>query len=89
MMPAVVSIAAGIMAPQAPELAVHPAYLVMAIGAGGNIFSWYNDSGFWLVKEIGGLTQAETLKTWTVLTTIISITGIVTTLILSTVFPLA
>lgn len=80
---------AGIMAPQAPELAVHPAYLVMAIGAGGNIFSWYNDSGFWLVKEIGGLTQAETLKTWTVLTTIISITGVVTTLILSTVFPLA
>jgi GntP family gluconate:H+ symporter len=80
---------AGIMAPQVPELAVHPAYLVMAIGAGGNIFSWYNDSGFWLVKEIGGLTQAETLKTWTVLTTIISITGIVTTLIVSTLFPMA
>ncbi|NHN47692.1 GntP family permease [Halostella sp. JP-L12] len=80
---------AGIMAPQVPELAVHPAYLVMAIGAGGNIFSWYNDSGFWLVKEIGGLTQAETLKTWTVLTTIISVTGIVTTLVLSAVLPLA
>ena len=78
---------AGIMAPQVPELAVHPAFLAMAIGAGGNIFSWYNDSGFWLVKEIGGLTQAETLKTWTVLTTIISITGIIVTLIYSTVFP--
>jgi GntP family gluconate:H+ symporter len=80
---------AGIMAPQVPELAVHPAYLVMAIGAGGNIFSWYNDSGFWLVKEIGGLTQAETLKTWTVLTTIISFSGIVTTLIISSIFPMA
>ncbi|QLG63506.1 GntP family permease [Halorarum salinum] len=77
--------AAGIMAPQVPELAVHPAFLVMAIGAGGNVFSWYNDSGFWLVKEIGGLTQAETLKTWTALTTIISVTGIVTTLVVSTV----
>ncbi|SEV96287.1 GntP family permease [Natrinema salifodinae] len=75
--------AAGIMAPQVPELSVHPAFLVMVIGAGGNICSWYNDSGFWLVKEIGGLTQAETLKTWTVLTTIISVTGLVTTLVVS------
>ncbi|MDS0293025.1 GntP family permease [Halogeometricum luteum] len=80
---------AGIMAPLTGQLAVHPAYLVMAIGAGGNICSWYNDSGFWLVKEIGGLTQAETLKTWTVLTTIISITGIVAVLAYSSVLPLA
>ncbi|MBX0295381.1 GntP family permease [Haloarcula nitratireducens] len=80
---------AGIMAPQVPELAVHPAFLVMAIGAGGNIFSWYNDSGFWLVKEIGGLTQAETLKTWTVLTTIIAVTGLITTLVFASVVPLA
>jgi GntP family gluconate:H+ symporter len=80
---------AGIMAPLTGQLAVHPAYLVMAIGAGGNICSWYNDSGFWLVKEIGGLTQAETLKTWTVLTTIISVTGIVAVLAYSSVLPLA
>ncbi|WP_049969766.1 GntP family permease [Haladaptatus cibarius] len=80
---------AGIVAPQTAQLAVHPAYLVMAIGAGGNICSWYNDSGFWLVKEIGGLTQSETLKTWTVLTTLISVTGIVTVLVLSSLFPLA
>ncbi|WP_247000942.1 GntP family permease [Halosolutus gelatinilyticus] len=81
--------AAGIMAPLVGQLSVHPAYLVMVIGAGGNIFSWYNDSGFWLVKEIGGLTQEETLKTWTVLTTIISVAGLVTTLILSSLFPFA
>ncbi|RBI61159.1 GntP family permease [halophilic archaeon] len=76
---------AGIMAPQVPELSVHPAFMVMAIGAGGNIFSWYNDSGFWLVKEIGGLTQEETLMTWTALTTIISVTGITVTMILATI----
>ena len=81
--------AAGIMAPLTGRLDVSAAYLVMVIGAGGNICSWYNDSGFWLVKEIGGLTQAETLKTWTALTTIISITGLVTVLILSSVLPLA
>ncbi|WP_136688940.1 GntP family permease [Halorhabdus amylolytica] len=81
--------AAGIMAPLVGQLTVHPAYLVMAIGAGGNICSWFNDSGFWLVSEIGGLTKAETLKTWTVLTTLISVTGLITVLIVSTVFPLA
>jgi len=81
--------AAGIMVPLVGQLTVHPAYLVMAIGAGGNICSWFNDSGFWLVSEIGGLTKAETLKTWTVLTTLISITGLITVLIVSTVFPLA
>ncbi len=80
---------AGIMAPLTGQLGVNPAYLVMAIGAGGNICSWYNDSGFWLVKEIGGLTQKETLKTWTVLTTIISITGISVVLAVSSVLPLA
>ncbi|MFC6825592.1 GntP family permease [Halopelagius fulvigenes] len=78
---------AGIMAPQVSQLDVHPAFLVMAIGAGGNIFSWYNDSGFWLVKEIGGLTIGETLRTWTALTTIISLTGLVTTVVLSSVVP--
>ncbi len=81
--------AAGIMAPLVGQLSVHPAYLVMVIGAGGNIFSWYNDSGFWLVKEIGGLTGAETLKTWTALTTIIAVSGLLSVLALSTVVPLS
>ncbi|WP_137284086.1 GntP family permease [Halorussus salinisoli] len=80
---------AGIMAPLTSGLSVNPAYLVMAIGAGGNIFSWYPDSGFWLVKEICGLTQRETLMTWTVLTTIISVVGLTVVLALSTLFPLA
>ena len=80
---------AGIVAPLLGQLSVHPAYLAMAIGAGGTTTSWYNDSGFWLVKEIGGLTQAETLKTWTVLTTLIAVTGLVSVLVLSTLFPLA
>ncbi len=51
--------------------------------------SWYNDSGFWIVKEIGGLTQAETLKTWTVATILSGVGGLITTLIFATVLPLA
>ncbi|ELY63775.1 Gluconate transporter [Natrinema versiforme JCM 10478] len=80
---------AGIMAPLASGLDVNVAYLVMAIGAGASFCSWYNDSGFWIVKEIGGLTQAETLKTWTVATTLIGLTGLLSTLIFSTILPLA
>ncbi|TYL39263.1 gluconate permease [Natronococcus pandeyae] len=80
---------AGIMAPQVPELAVHPVYLALIIGAGGNICSWFNDSGFWLVKEIGGLTQAETVKIWTALTTIISVTAFIIITITASIVPLA
>ncbi len=79
---------AGIMAPLVGDLSVHPVYLVMIIGAGGTIFSWYNDSGFWIVKEIGGLTQEETFKIWTALTTIVSITGFAVVMVLSTLFPM-
>ncbi|EMA37730.1 GntP family permease [Halococcus hamelinensis] len=79
---------AGIVAPLTGQLTVNPAYLVMVIGAGGNILSWYNDGGFWIITEIGGLTQAETLKTWTVVTTLISIFGLVFTLAFSQVLPL-
>ncbi|NUB93386.1 GntP family permease [Haloterrigena sp. SYSU A121-1] len=80
---------AGIMAPLASGLDVNTAYLVMSIGAGASFCSWYNDSGFWIVKEIGGLTQAETLKTWTVATTLIGIVGLLSTLVFSTILPLA
>ncbi|WP_408958196.1 GntP family permease [Natrinema sp. 74] len=80
---------AGIMAPLASGLEVNVAYLVMSIGAGASFCSWYNDSGFWIVKEIGGLTQAETLKTWTVATILIGLTGLLSTLIFSTILPLS
>ncbi|GGN20413.1 GntP family permease [Halarchaeum nitratireducens] len=79
----------GIMAPLVPELTVHPAYLVMAIGAGGITTSWYNDSGFWIVKEIGGLTQSETFKTWTAVTSILSVAALIIVLVYSTILPLA
>ncbi|QLK27780.2 GntP family permease [Natrinema zhouii] len=80
---------AGIMGPLASGLDVNVAYLVMSIGAGASFCSWYNDSGFWIVKEVGGLTQAETLKTWTVATILIGLVGLLSTLAFSTVLPLA
>jgi GntP family gluconate:H+ symporter len=80
---------AGIVAPFTNQLTVNTAYLVMVIGAGATFCSWYNDSGFWIVKEIGGLTQIETLKTWTVSTILIGIIGLLSTLVVSAVLPLA
>lgn len=81
--------AAAIMAPLAGAgLPVHPVYLFMAIGYGAMFVSWMNDSGFWVVSRIGGLTERETLSSWTLLTAVLSLSGLITTLILSMLFPM-
>ncbi|MGA5302701.1 GntP family permease [Nucisporomicrobium flavum] len=68
--------AAGIVAPLAatldkPEVSL----LALAIGAGSLFFSHVNDAGFWLVKEYFGMTVGQTIKTWSVMETIISVVG--------------
>ncbi len=74
--------AASIVAPAAANAAgVHPELLVIATGAGSLIFSHVNDGGFWLVKEYFGMTVVETLKTWSICETIISITALGLTLV--------
>lgn len=69
--------AASIVAPIALHApGVHPELLVIATGAGSLIFSNVNDGGFWLVKESFDMTVAQTLKTWSVCETIISVTSL-------------
>ncbi|WP_367324301.1 GntP family permease [Streptomyces sp. HUAS ZL42] len=66
--------AAGLVAPLAADMSTtHAALLVLAIGAGSLFFSHVNDAGFWLVKEYFGLTVGQTIKTWSVMETIISV----------------
>src|SRR5450759_4530829 len=78
--------AAGIIAPLAAGLSpTHLALVVLAIGAGSLFFSHVNDAGFWLVKEYFGLTVGQTIKTWSLMETIISVMGLVLTLLLSLV----
>jgi len=68
--------AAGIVGPLAPSLSSnHLALLVLAIGCGSLFFSHVNDAGFWLVKEYFGLTVGETIKSWSVMETVISVFG--------------
>lgn len=77
--------AAGIVAPLILNGAanVRPELLVIATGAGALIFSHVNDGGFWLVKEYLGLSVAETLKSWSVTETILSVVGLLGALGLS------
>ncbi|MET9913076.1 gluconate:H+ symporter [Streptomyces sp. NPDC006476] len=66
--------AAGLVAPLAADMSTtHTALLVLAIGAGSLFFSHVNDAGFWLVKEYFGLSVGQTIKTWSVMETIISV----------------
>ncbi|MEH6407487.1 MAG: gluconate:H+ symporter [Leeuwenhoekiella sp.] len=58
---------------------IQTALLVIAIASGASIFSHVNDSGFWLVKQYLGLTEKQTFRSWSVLTTIIAVTGLVIT----------
>jgi H+/gluconate symporter-like permease len=67
----------------------HPVYLGTAVGAGALFGSWMNDSGFWVFAKMGGLTEAEALKSWTLLLLVLSIAGLVTTLVLSQLLPLS
>ena len=75
---------AGIVAPLATSLPPsQAALLALAIGAGSLFFSHVNDAGFWLVKELFGLTVGQTFKTWSVMETLISVIGFGLVMLLS------
>ena len=73
----------------AQALGYHPVYLAAAIGCGSLFGSWMNDSGFWIFARMSGLTEAEALKSWTPLLAILGVCGLIVTLILATLMPLA
>jgi GntP family gluconate:H+ symporter len=78
--------AAGIVAPLAGGLDGNTvALLALAIGSGSLFFSHVNDAGFWLVKEYFGMTVGQTIKSWSVMETIISVVGLLSVLALSVV----
>ena len=69
--------AAGIMAPVAAAVpGTNVELLVIALGAGSIIASHVNDGGFWLVKEYFNMSISQTVATWTVLETIVSVLGL-------------
>jgi Gnt-I system high-affinity gluconate transporter len=68
--------AAGMMAPMIVGSHINPSLIVLSTGAGSLLFSHVNDSAFWLFKEYFNLSVKETLKTWSVMETIVSVVGL-------------
>ena len=75
--------AGAIIAPLLANFNVEPALIVVAIASGSTALSHVNDSGFWLVNRYFGINEKDTLKSWTVMETIIGVTGLVMALILN------
>lgn len=72
----------------AATLDFHPVYLACVIGAGSLIGDWMNNSGFWIFAKMGGFTTEETLRSWTILTASIGLTGVIVTVIMAMVLPM-
>lgn len=73
---------ANIVAPLMAVTPVHPSLMVLAIGAGSLMFSHVNDAGFWMFKEYFNLSIKDTLRSWSLMETIVGITGLIGVLIL-------
>ncbi|MFE0044226.1 GntT/GntP/DsdX family permease [Streptomyces albireticuli] len=78
--------AAGLVAPLAADMSTtHAALLVLAVGAGSLFFSHVNDAGFWMVKEYFGMSVGQTIKTWSLMETVISVVSLGFVMLLSLV----
>ena len=75
--------AAGIMLPMVENSGIAPELLVLATGAGSIFLSHINDGGFWLFKEYFNMSIKETLQSWTVMESIVSLVGLLGVLILN------
>lgn len=69
------------------NLPFHPVYVAMAIGAGSKPISWMNDSGFWIMCKMSGMTDAEGLRTISPLTCAMGLSGLFWTLLFSWIYP--
>jgi Gnt-I system high-affinity gluconate transporter len=74
---------AGIIAPLLASSHVNPNLMVLSVGAGSLLFSHVNDAGFWMFKEYFNLSIKDTLKSWSVMETIVAVTGLAGVMILS------
>jgi Gnt-I system high-affinity gluconate transporter len=74
---------AGILAPLILQSNVNPNLMVLSIGAGSLACSHVNDSGFWMFKEYFNLSIKDTLRSWTMMETIVALVGLGGVLILN------
>lgn len=74
---------AGLVAPLVAGTGISPVLMVLAVGAGSTFGDHVNGAGFWMVKEYFGLSLKEALATWSVLTCVTSVVGLLSVLVMS------
>jgi len=67
---------------------VNPVYFALAIGCGSKPFSWMNDGGFWIISRLSGLREDQTLRTVSPMMALQGVTGLVLTMIVSSLWPM-
>ncbi|MDQ1086070.1 gluconate:H+ symporter [Siphonobacter sp. SORGH_AS_1065] len=75
--------AAGIIAPLMTQQAINPNLMVLSIGAGSLMFSHVNDPGFWMFKEYFNLSVKDTIRSWSMMETLVAIVGLLGVLLLN------
>ncbi|WP_370479169.1 GntP family permease [Tamlana flava] len=70
-------------------LAFHPVYIALAIGCGSKIFAWMNDSAFWIITEMSGMKEKETIRHFSVLLMVMALAGLIAIMIGSKLLPFA
>jgi Gnt-I system high-affinity gluconate transporter len=73
---------AGLILPILIKTGVNPNLLALSIGAGSMVLSHVNDTGFWLYKEYFGVSIKDSLRTWTIMETILAVVGLLGVLVL-------
>lgn len=70
------------------QLEFNPVYLALAIGCGSKLVAWMNDSGFWVICKMSGMTEGQTLKTCSAMMTLMGIVGLLVIMLLARFLPL-
>ena len=70
------------------NLGYHPVYLALAIGCGSKPLPWMNDSGFWVISKMSGMTEKETLQTFSACLSIMGLVGIIVTIVGAKILPM-
>lgn len=81
-----VGILGGMAAPD--QLGFHPVYVALAVGCGSKPIPWMNDSGFWVVCRMSGMTEKEMLKTHSMMLLIMGLAGLTATMLAARIFPM-
>ena len=70
--------AAGVVAPVAlaSDLPFHPVYLALAVGCGSKPVPWMNDSGFWIIGRMSGMSETETFRSASVMMSLMGCVGL-------------